>query len=149
LVGEAVGHLVEQVERAAGGRERSSGSRRDSRSGGRREAGRESRSASGVGCREDGAEWEGRERERRVGRRIPVEEKQGGGRREREREEAGQAAWGERVRGQRGAEAGEVERRKQGPVTTPVMAGSGCGERGTRGRGRRGHARLWTLMLLS
>lgn len=40
---------------------------------------------SGVGCREDGAEWEGRERERRVGRRVPVEEEQGGGRRERER----------------------------------------------------------------
>jgi hypothetical protein len=64
------------------------------------------------------------------------------------RDDAYQSARGERVRGQRGAEAGEVKWREQGPVTTPVTAGSGCRERGTRGRSRRGH-RLWTLTLLS
>ena len=64
-----------------------------------------------VGSGEEGAE---RERgEGGVGGGVPLEQEEGGGRGQREREEAGEAARGEGVAGQRGAKAGEVERGEQ------------------------------------
>jgi len=119
--GEAAGHLVEQVERAARGQ--GAEQRQQERLAERRQAGgaregveereRAVRVPGGPDRSEDGAERERGERERRVGGGVPVEEEQGCGWGEREREEARQAPRGERVGGQRGAQAGQVERRQQ------------------------------------
>lgn len=64
-----------------------------------------------VGGGEQGAE--GERREDGVGGGVPLEKEEGGGRGQRQREEAPKTVWGERVGGERASEAREFEWREQ------------------------------------